>query len=135
LDGEKNRLQQQIQPGEAKKSGFAGNGYRSFSAGVPERRISASSADPTDKYRFSWDEPFEKEAEGAEMSAVSMTGSKPMAPGKLGRLIIRLDPEESVTPLLQQWGEKGHSFPKNAIIVALTKLKRHRRYKQALEVC
>jgi hypothetical protein len=103
---------------------------------VPERSVSALAADPADKYTFSWDEPFEKEeAEGAETSAVSGTGSKAMAPGKLGRLIIRLDPEESVTPLLQQWGEKGHSFPKNAIIVALTKLKRQRRYKQALEVC
>ena len=144
LNRVKDHFQYDTKDGEG-KAGLAGNGHRSFSTGVSERSTIASTNDPTDKYKFSWNEPFEKETPASEISSVSegfrgdsadsSTESKPMAAGRLGRLLIRLGPNESVTPMLQQWAEEGHSFPKNAIIVALTNLKRHRRYKQALEVC
>ncbi|MCO5613201.1 hypothetical protein L7F22_067477 [Adiantum nelumboides] len=56
------------------------------------------------------------------------------SPAPTNRQLIRLGDQESVTPLLQQWLDEGNLLPKNVAIVALTNLKRHRRYKQALEV-
>ena len=54
--------------------------------------------------------------------------------GVLSKHLMKLPRDASVIPYLEQWFAEKKSFPKNVIIVALTNLKRDRRYKQALEV-
>ncbi|KAI5058056.1 hypothetical protein GOP47_0026226 [Adiantum capillus-veneris] len=106
---------------------------------VPETLLSRASysvldnisGDSHSKYTFAWEEPFE---EGAEAEVKDEVSSVAGQNGRLSRQLIRLGDDESVTPLLQQWMDEGNGLPKNAAIVALTNLKRHRRYKQALEV-
>lgn len=87
------------------------------------------------KYTFAWDEPFEEGAEaGVETDLKDMSSSTAGKTGRLSRQLIRLAADASVTSLLEQWIDEGNLLPKNVAIVALTNLKRHRRYKQALEV-
>ena len=57
-----------------------------------------------------------------------------MKAGVLSKHLMKLPRDASVVPYLEQWFAEKNGFPKNVIVVALTNLKRDRRYKQALEV-
>lgn len=114
---------------------------------VPEKWLSCrylSSSIPH-KCSFAWEEPFEVQAvadaetgegEGANgRDRKGDPGSRAIGQtGRLSRQLIRLDADACVTPLLQQWLDQGEPPSKKAAIVAITNLKRHRRYKHALEV-
>lgn len=70
---------------------------------------------------------------GQTQSTMSGAGHSLQA-GKLSRLLMMQNCHASVLPILKQWILDGNSLPKNMVVVALTRLKRDHRYKQALEV-
>ncbi|KAI5059058.1 hypothetical protein GOP47_0025377 [Adiantum capillus-veneris] len=54
--------------------------------------------------------------------------------GALSKRLVKLHSDSPVVPCLQKWLAEGHALTKNIVVIALTNLKRRRRYKQALEV-
>jgi hypothetical protein len=54
--------------------------------------------------------------------------------GILSKDLMKLPRDASAIPCLEQFISENRNIPKNVVVVALTNLKRSRRYKQALEV-